>query len=37
MATAVQPLLCCRVGPHEFETFRALALHKLAAVVWVFA
>jgi len=30
-------VLYSRVGPHELETFRALALHKLAAIVWVFA
>jgi hypothetical protein len=30
-------LLDSRIGLHELESFRALALHKLAAVVWVFA
>ena len=30
-------LLHSRIGLHELETFRAFALHKLAAVVWVFA
>jgi hypothetical protein len=30
-------LLYSRIGLHELETFRSLALHKPAAVVWVFA
>ncbi len=30
-------VLGSRVGLHELEVFRTLALHKLAAVTWVFA